>query len=149
MRIRRTGTADAALDDALAAAGVEVVDDPAATLLHTLEDVDGLDGFTPALTGWAAEARRAVDVGADVITIVGAGGFDTDEPAAAMLAHGIVGATRALAFERDRKGGRVNLIAVGDADAGQVAATVRWLLDAPVSAEVVELGAARHGRLPV
>jgi hypothetical protein len=149
MRIRRSGEPDPALDGALAAAGLELVDDAAATLVHTVGEVDDLEGFTPALAAWAAEARRTVDVDADVVTIVPAAGFDTDEPARAMLAHGLVGATRALAFERDRVGGRINLLAVGDADPAEVASTVRWLLEAPVTADVVELGAARHGRLPV
>lgn len=149
MRVRRQGRADGALDDALAAAGCELVDDATATLVYVVDDIDALDAFTPTVAGWASAAREAVAAGADVVTIVGARGFDTDEPAPAMLAHGMVAATRALAFERDRKGGRVNLVAVGDAAPSEVAATVAWLLAAPVTAETVHLGAARHGRLPV
>jgi hypothetical protein len=148
VRIRRDGRTDPDLDASLAEVGCELVSDADATLVHLVPAVDDLDGFTPTLAAWAAAARRAVEAGADVITIIGAEGFDTDEPAAAMLAHGMVGATRALAFERGRAGGRANLVVAGAASPAELAATVRWLLDAPVTAELVHLGAARHGRLP-
>lgn len=149
MRIRRAGRDDGTLDLALTEAGCELVDDTAATLVYVVDEVADLDSFTPTVAAWASAAREAVEADADVITIVGAEGFDTDAPAPAMLAHGLIAATRALAFERDRKGGRVNLVAVGDADAAEIAATVRWLASVPVTAETVHLGAARHGRLPV
>jgi hypothetical protein len=149
VRIRRGGSQDAVLDAALAAAGCELVSDDGGTLVHLVSPIDDLDGFTPTVTAWASAARRAVEADADVVTIVGAEGFDTDDPAAAMLAHGMAGATRALAFERDREGGRVNLVIVGDdANPDQVAATVRWLLEAPVTAQLIDVGVARHGRLP-
>jgi hypothetical protein len=148
VRIRRAGRSEGILDQALTDAGCELVDDAAATLVYVVDEVADLDGFTPEVAAWARAARAAVEADADVITIVGAEGFDTDEPASAMLAHGLVAATRALAFERARRNGHVNLLVVGDARASEVAATVRWLNSAPVTAETVHLGAARHGRLP-
>lgn len=147
VRVQRIGAPRTAFDAALIEAGVEVVDDPAATLVHWLPPVDALDEVTPCLLAWTRAAREATAAGGDVVTIIDAAGFDTDRTAPAMVAHGIVAATRALAMERARDGGRANLVAVGNAGEGEVARTVRWLLDSPsVTAEVVILGAARHGR---
>jgi hypothetical protein len=148
--VRRTGRADGALDAALEAAGVTVTDAPDATLVHRFDDVRVLDQLTPALTAWAAEARTTTGADGDVIAIVDADGFDSDEVAPAMLAHGIVAGTRALAMERERPGTRANLVVVGaDVDAAEVADTITWLLRATsTTAQVVTLGAARHGRQP-
>jgi hypothetical protein len=148
--VRRTGRVDAALDAALEAAGVTLTDAPDATLVHRLDEVRQLDALTPTLTTWAAEARTTTGADGDVITIVDAEGFDSDDPAPAMLAHGIVAGTRALAMERERPGTRANLVVVGpDVDSAEVADTITWLLRATsTTAQIVTLGAARHGRQP-
>ena len=148
--VRRTGRADGALDAALEAAGVTITDAPDATLVHRLDDVPDLDGLTPTLTAWAAQARTTTGSGGDVITVVDADGFDSADPAPAMLAHGIVAATRARAMERERPGTRANLVVVGaDVEAAEVADTIAWLLRATsTTAQIVTLGAARHGRQP-
>jgi hypothetical protein len=147
VRVRRTGAADAAFDTALAAAGAEVTADLDATLVHVLAVPGGLDDVTPALTDWAAQARSTVAAGGDVVAVVDQRGFDDADAPAAMVAHGVVAGTRALAMERARDGGRANLVVRGDAPADEVAATVAWLASVPsVTAEVVHVGGAMHGR---
>jgi hypothetical protein len=149
-RIHRRGRPDGALDAALASVGIGTDDDPTVPLVHVLPVVDALPEVTAALVAWAADARSATVAGTDVVTLVDAEGFDTDHLARSMLAHGAVAATRALAMERARDGGRANLVVVDpDVDAADAAATIGWLLGAAsVTAEIVTLGAARHGRQP-
>lgn len=149
-RVHRRGRPDEALDAALATAGIGTDDDASAPLLHVLPVVDALPEVTAALVSWAADAREATLAGTDIMTVIDAEGFETDRVARSMLAHGAVAATRALAMERARDGGRANLVVVGaEVDVAETAATLRWLLAATsVTAEIVQLGAARHGRQP-
>ncbi|MCC5949432.1 MAG: hypothetical protein JJT89_13365 [Nitriliruptoraceae bacterium] len=148
--VRRTGAADPELDRALLEAGAKVIGTDAASLVHRLPAVAELDGLTPALTAWAAEARRTTGADGDVLTLVDAAGFAHDAVAPAMLAHGIVAGTRALAMERERAGTRANLVVVGsEVEVAELADVLRWLLHArATSGRVVELGAPRHGRQP-
>jgi NAD(P)-dependent dehydrogenase (short-subunit alcohol dehydrogenase family) len=150
-RVRRRGRVDPTLDAALASVGIAVVDDVDATLVHVLPHIDDLPDLSPVLVAWAADARSALGAGATVLTVIDAHGFDTDEVPAAMLAHGVVAATRSLAMEGARDGVRANLLVLdSNVDPSEVATTLLWLESASsVTAEVVHLGAVRHGKQPV
>jgi hypothetical protein len=134
---------DAPLDRALQSVGIAVTDEPSAPLLHVVRLVAELVEVAPALGSWFTQARTTSLVGADIVTVLPGGGFETEELAPAMLTQGLVAGTRALAVERAPVGARANLVVVGPgATAAEVAATIGWLLTAPVSGQIVPLGTA-------
>ena len=144
--VRRAGADRPKLGAELDELGISVVDQADATLLYHLPDVEEIDEVTGVLVAWSAHARQAAEDGSDVITVIGADGFDSDQAAPAMLAHGAVAATRALAMERARDGNRANLIVAGAVAESEIAGTIQWLLTTPsVTAEILQVGGRRHG----
>jgi len=93
----------------------------------------------------ALQRGRAVVVALDERDVEGVGG-----PAAAALAHGLLGLARALAVEGGKEGRRIAVLsAPAELDSAERAAWVEQLAASPAaSGTLVRLGGGHLGRVP-
>ncbi len=109
------------------------------------EDVDRV---TPTLTGAFAEVRAALAAGRPVVVVVDATDLEGQGTLAdAAVATGLLGMVRTLAIEGAKPGWRVNVVACGPGDDGDVEATIAALADAPISGQLLHTGGANLGKV--
>ena len=109
---------------------------------------EDLDAVTPALTGAFAEVRAALAADRPVVVVVDAADLEGQgTPADAAVATGLLGMVRTLAIEGAKPGWRVNVVARGADEEGDVEATIAALADAPVSGQLLQTGGANLGKV--
>jgi len=121
------------------------------TLVYEPPDVVRLDDLEATLTRAFHRIRAALDHGRPVVVALDERDIEgLGEPAAAALAHGLLGLARALAIEgRDDEAAALIAVAVADLDAGRRAGWIEQLAGSPdASGTLLRLGGDQLGRVP-
>jgi len=125
--------------------------DAAAVLVYEPPAGVAVDDLEPVLTGAFERIRAAVERGEPVVIALDERDVEgVGEPAAAALAHGLLGLARALALEGRKPGWRVAVLAAPpELDAGERRRWIEHLAGSgAASGALVRLGGEHLGRVP-